>query len=132
MGSIAAIDPETGVECARIIVSDTGGGIEPKHIPHLFERFYRAEGARTRSDGGTGLGLSIALSIVRGHGGWIDVDSSVGRGHNLLRYGCHWCRPAPEGEMPDGPRVRRPLRMLRRGLAKPQSRLFSRPLRRHP
>ena len=52
----------------------------PEHLPHLFERFYRAEGSRSRSDGGTGLGLSIALAIVRSHHGWIDVESAPGQG----------------------------------------------------
>jgi len=66
--------------CAQIIVHDTGEGISADHLPHLFERFYRVEGARTRSHGGTGLGLSIALSIVRGHHGWIDVESGPGAG----------------------------------------------------
>lgn len=75
---VAATDEEPG--CARIIVQDTGEGIPPEHLPHLFERFYRVEGARTRSGGGTGLGLSIALSIVREHHGWIDVESGIGQG----------------------------------------------------
>ncbi len=124
-----ADDPDTQAACARIIVSDTGSGIHPKHIPHLFERFYRAEDARTRSDGGTGLGLSIALSIVRGHGGWIDVDSEVGSGTTFTVWLPVEARDTVDLE---GPRVRRPLRLIRRGLAKPQSRLFSRPLRRRP
>jgi signal transduction histidine kinase len=66
--------------CATIQVVDTGDGIAAEHIPYLFERFYRAESARSRVSGGTGLGLSIALAIVRGHHGWIDVDSAVGEG----------------------------------------------------
>lgn len=74
------IDPMDKVSCARIDVEDTGQGIDSEHLPHLFERFYRAENARDRYTGGTGLGLSIALSIVRAHRGWIDVASipSVG------------------------------------------------------
>lgn len=75
-----ATDPDTGVPCARISVADTGAGIEAEHIPHLFERFYRVEKARSRNLGGTGLGLSIALAVVRAHGGWIDVDSEPGAG----------------------------------------------------
>ena len=77
------IDPHTKVRCARIDVDDTGEGIEPEHLPHLFERFYRAEGHRARTTGGTGLGLSIALSIVRAHNGWIDVASTPGEGTNV-------------------------------------------------
>lgn len=74
------IDPVDGVACARIDVEDTGHGIDPEHLPHLFERFYRAENARDRSTGGTGLGLAIALAIVRAHAGWIDVASAPERG----------------------------------------------------
>jgi signal transduction histidine kinase len=74
------VDPDSGVECARIQVSDTGEGISAEHLPHLFERFYRVEVARSRASGGTGLGLSIALAIVRGHRGWIDVDTMPGEG----------------------------------------------------
>jgi signal transduction histidine kinase len=73
-------DPESGTACARIRVSDTGEGIPAEHLPHLFERFYRVEVARSRMSGGTGLGLSIALAIVRGHRGWIDVDTMPGEG----------------------------------------------------
>jgi signal transduction histidine kinase len=74
------IDAREGVECARIDVEDTGPGIATEHLPHVFERFYRAENSRTRSAGGTGLGLSIALAIVRGHGGWIDIETAAGVG----------------------------------------------------
>ncbi|MCO5215584.1 MAG: ATP-binding protein [Thermomicrobiales bacterium] len=77
------IDPQDKVRCARIDVDDTGCGIAPQHLPHLFERFYRAEDHRARSSGGTGLGLSIALSIVRAHKGWIDVASTPGEGTNF-------------------------------------------------
>lgn len=74
------IDPVEGEWCATIRVSDAGAGIGGEHVPHLFERFYRAENARSRASGGTGLGLSIALAIVRGHRGWIDVDTAPGQG----------------------------------------------------
>lgn len=78
-----AIDPLDNIPCGRIDVEDTGKGIPAEHLPHLFERFYRAEGSRSRLDGGTGLGLSIALSIVRSHHGWIDVDSAPGQGTHV-------------------------------------------------
>ncbi len=77
------IDPIDNVRCARIDVDDTGAGIDSEHLPHLFERFYRAEDHRARTMGGTGLGLSIALSIVRAHRGWIDVASTPGEGTNF-------------------------------------------------
>jgi signal transduction histidine kinase len=75
-----AVDPRERVPCALIEVEDNGSGISLHHLPHLFERFYRSERARSRPSGGTGLGLSIALAIVRGHHGWIDVESAPGQG----------------------------------------------------
>lgn len=63
-----------------IEVIDTGAGITPEHLPHVFERFYRADDARSRSDGGYGLGLAICQSIVREHAGSISIASLVGTG----------------------------------------------------
>jgi len=66
---------------ARIICHDTGPGIPPSDLPHIFDRFYRAEESRTRSGStGFGLGLSIAKWIVEHHNGRIDVDSKEGMG----------------------------------------------------
>ena len=62
----------------KIIIADTGIGIPPHHLPHIFDRFYRVD--PSRSSNGTGLGLAIALSVARNHGGTILVDSQVGRG----------------------------------------------------
>jgi len=68
-------------EQARIICRDTGPGIPAEDLPHIFERFYRAEKSRTRGrTTGFGLGLSIANWIVERHGGRIEVDSKEGRG----------------------------------------------------
>ncbi|MBW3632739.1 MAG: HAMP domain-containing histidine kinase, partial [Chloroflexi bacterium] len=69
---------------ARIAVRDEGEGIAPEHLPHLFQRFYRADGARGRSSGGTGLGLAIAHAICRAHGGEITVMSAPGKGTTFL------------------------------------------------
>ncbi len=63
-----------------VTVADTGVGIAPEHLPHLGERFYRADASRARSDGGTGLGLSICRSIAEAHGGWLTIESTVGVG----------------------------------------------------
>ena len=63
-----------------VCVSDTGAGIAPEHLPRVFDRFYRADPARTRNTGGAGLGLAIAKSIVRLHGGAADIASEPGRG----------------------------------------------------
>ena len=65
---------------ACMAVIDDGAGIEPAELPHLFERFYRTDRARARSDGGTGLGLAIAKQIVEAHGGEITVASRPGEG----------------------------------------------------
>jgi two-component system OmpR family sensor kinase len=66
---------------ARIIVRDTGPGIPAEDLPHIFERFYRAEKSRTRKEStGFGLGLSIANWIVERHGGRIEVNSQEGKG----------------------------------------------------
>jgi two-component system, OmpR family, sensor kinase len=61
-------------------VEDTGDGISPEHLPHVFDRFFRADKARSRDDGGSGLGLAICKSIVEAHGGDIRIDSRVGIG----------------------------------------------------
>jgi two-component system OmpR family sensor kinase len=67
---------------ARLVVSDTGAGIPPDELPHIFERFYRVDKARSRAQGGSGLGLSIAQRIAQVHGGRIEAasDGTNGRG----------------------------------------------------
>jgi two-component system, OmpR family, sensor kinase len=65
---------------AELRVEDTGVGISAEHLPHLFERFYRIDAARARTDGGAGLGLAIAQWISQAHGGQITVDSELGKG----------------------------------------------------
>lgn len=67
-------------EGVAVAVEDTGHGIEPEHLPHLFERFYRTDWARTKDSGGTGLGLPIVKEIAEAHGGWISVASQVDKG----------------------------------------------------
>jgi signal transduction histidine kinase len=64
----------------HICVADTGCGIAPEHLPHIFERFYRADPARGREGGNAGLGLSIARGLVEAMGGQIGAESAVGRG----------------------------------------------------
>ncbi len=82
-------------EQARLLVKDTGPGIPAQDLPHIFERFYRAEKSRTRSreGAGFGLGLSIAYWIVRNHNGRIEVDSKEGSGTTF----CVWLPLAPDG-----------------------------------
>jgi heavy metal sensor kinase len=67
-------------DLAIITVSDTGMGISERALPHIFDRFFRAEQARTSRTSGTGLGLSIVQSIVEAHGGKVRVESQEGRG----------------------------------------------------
>lgn len=64
----------------RISVADTGPGIEPRHLPRLFERFYRVDAGRSRELGGTGLGLAIVKHLVEVMGGSVSVESTVGAG----------------------------------------------------
>ncbi len=64
----------------RLAVADTGGGIAPDDLPHIFEHFYRADRSRARSSGGTGLGLAIVKSLVEAHHGQVTVESAPGAG----------------------------------------------------
>jgi signal transduction histidine kinase len=68
----------------QIRVADTGCGIAPEHLPHIFERFYRADPARGRENGNAGLGLSIAKGLVEAMGGRITVESTVGVGTTVV------------------------------------------------
>lgn len=67
-------------EGARFSVTDTGEGIAPEHIPHLTERFYRVDTARSRASGGTGLGLSIVKHVLLRHNAHLEVQSELGHG----------------------------------------------------
>jgi len=68
-------------EEVRLAVEDTGAGIAPEHLPHLFERFYRTDRARSRDAGGTGLGLAIVRATAEAHGGRVEARSEgAGRG----------------------------------------------------
>jgi len=67
-------------QSAVLAVRDSGMGISPEDLPHIFERFYRTDRARSREMGGVGLGLSIARWIAESHGGQIQVESALGQG----------------------------------------------------
>ena len=72
-------------------VSDNGQGIEAEHIPRLTERFYRVDSGRNRSQGGTGLGLAIAKHVLEVHNGYLDIQSTVGKGSE---FSCYFPKPS--------------------------------------
>ena len=82
-GSVT-VDLEAAPDGARIEVSDTGVGIDPAELPHIFERFYRGSRANEARGSGSGLGLAIVHSIVDMHGGAIEVESRVGSGSRFI------------------------------------------------
>jgi two-component system OmpR family sensor kinase len=64
----------------RVVIADDGPGLTPPQAAHVFDRFWRADSARTRVKGGSGLGLAIVDTLVSGHGGSIDFDTSPAAG----------------------------------------------------
>ena len=75
-----------------VTVTDTGEGIAPEHLPHLGERFYRVDAARSAGTGGNGLGLAICRSITEAHGGRMTIESKVGEG-TAVRVRLPLCPP---------------------------------------
>ncbi|MFC1643693.1 sensor histidine kinase, partial [Chlamydiota bacterium] len=71
-------------ENLKIVVSDTGIGIPQEYISRIFERFYVVDKSRSRQFGGTGLGLSIVKHIILIHGGTINIESTSGKGTNVI------------------------------------------------
>jgi signal transduction histidine kinase len=102
-GGTVAVQVLDEADSAVIEVSDTGPGIPPAELPHIFDRFYRGTNVGEARASGSGLGLAIARSIVEMHGGFIEVASILGEGAVfrviLPRQGA-----AASGERPaDGP-----------------------------
>src|SRR5262249_45706036 len=79
--TVAASRKDGGV---ALEVKDTGSGIPKVHLPRIFERFYRADPSRSRVAGGTGLGLAIVKHLVEAHGGWVEAESDIGEGTNII------------------------------------------------
>lgn len=80
-GETVKLSAEVSANEVEFTVQDTGIGIAPEHLPHLFQRFFRADKSRARSSGGSGIGLTIAKHLVEAQGGRIEVASAgLGRG----------------------------------------------------
>jgi heavy metal sensor kinase len=78
-GTVSVVG-ESSNGAARVTVTDSGIGIPADHLPHVFDRFYRVDPSRSPETDGTGLGLAICRSIAESHGGWIEIESTPGRG----------------------------------------------------
>ncbi|WP_394825230.1 ATP-binding protein [Pendulispora albinea] len=83
-GSSVTLSAETKGDFVRLAVEDTGPGIDEKHLPRLFERFYRVDAGRSREVGGTGLGLSIVKHLSEALGGKVSVESRLGQGSTFI------------------------------------------------
>ncbi len=80
-GGTVRVGAQARGDTVEIAVTDTGSGVAPEHLPHLFERFYRADPARSRAQGGSGIGLTISRALVEAMGGEISASSpGLGKG----------------------------------------------------
>ncbi len=78
--SLVEVELTAGADGATLRVTDHGPGIDPKHVEHIFDRFYRVDAGRSRDSGGSGLGLSIAASVSAAHGGRLMYSDTPGGG----------------------------------------------------
>ncbi|NPV09961.1 MAG: HAMP domain-containing protein [Anaerolineae bacterium] len=95
-GHVSLIARVSGTE-VQVTVQDDGVGIPEEHLPHIFDRFYRADDSRTRTTGGSGLGLAIVQQLVQAHGGRVWVESTEGEGSLF-----HFTLPVAEGDAETG------------------------------
>jgi signal transduction histidine kinase len=88
-GGIIAIRVFADTGCIVLQVSDTGEGITPQDLPHIWERFYRADSARALDSGGSGLGLALVKELTEAMGGSVSAESRLGQGSSFtLRLPC--------------------------------------------
>jgi signal transduction histidine kinase len=83
-GEVALSATHSNSSGLLLTVRDSGAGISPEDLPHVFDRFYRGDKARGDGDGASGLGLAIARSLVEMHNGTITVESTPGKGTTFL------------------------------------------------
>ncbi len=106
-GTAVQVSVEPDGPGAVITVADNGPGMEPDEAAHIFERFYRSDPSRSRSNGGAGLGLSIVSAIVANHGGTVSAEGRVGAGTTFTVHlpsvppAEDEPAPSPEEEPPD-------------------------------
>ena len=79
-GSTVAVEIAQAEGKIRCAVRDTGSGIPAKHLPFIFDRFYRADTSRARQTGGAGLGLAIVKALIQAQGGQVRAESVEGQG----------------------------------------------------
>ena len=94
-------------------VADSGPGIAPELLPHIFERFARGDTSRSRKAGSTGLGLAIVSAVVTAHGGTVDVDTRPGRTVFAVRLPAEGAGGAGQSRWPSARRPSRPARRIR-------------------
>ena len=94
-GGTVELDVQADGGQIRVTVSDTGAGIPPEQLPHIFQKFFQADNQHSAAHDGTGLGLAIAKQIVDAHGGKLTVESRVGEGttFSITLAGAHGPRP---------------------------------------
>jgi len=85
-GGVVNITLRSNKSGCYIVITDTGEGIAPEHLPHLFDRFYRVDAARSQPQGGFGLGLPIVNSIMELHQGRIHIESKLSHGTTTTLY----------------------------------------------
>lgn len=80
-GEVAVrLEPSTHTDEVRVTVRDSGPGVPQEHLPNVFDRFYRADGARARTNGGSGIGLAVVKQLVEAHGGRVWAESPPNEG----------------------------------------------------